>query len=99
MLGSGILTLKTKMQTTHVFGVVVFLLFVLSLSLNAHSQPSQTSPPRTRSFITRRCGRWISVTLITIDPAKIRDVEIVKTIVGGKTVWDSNQNATDNKGR
>jgi len=59
----------------------------------------QISPPRTRSFITRRCGRWISVTLITIDPAKIRDVEIVKTIVGGKTVWDSNQNATDNKGR
>jgi len=41
----------------------------------------------------------MSVTLITIDPARIRDVEIVKTIVGGKTVWDSNQNATDNKGR
>jgi predicted amidohydrolase YtcJ len=41
----------------------------------------------------------LSYDIFAIDPAKIRDVEIVKTIVGGKTVWDSNQNATDNKGR
>jgi predicted amidohydrolase YtcJ len=41
----------------------------------------------------------LSDDIFTVDPAKIRDVEIVKTIVGGKTVWDSNQNGTDYKGR
>ena len=31
----------------------------------------------------------LSDDIFTIDPAKIRDVKIMRTIVGGKTVWDA----------
>lgn len=31
----------------------------------------------------------LSEDIFTIDPAKIRDVKVVRTIVGGKTVWDA----------
>ena len=37
----------------------------------------------------------LSDDIFTIDPAKIRDVKIIRTIVGGKTVWD----ASDQKGK
>jgi len=30
----------------------------------------------------------LSDDIFTIDPAKIRDVKVVKTIVGGRVVWD-----------
>jgi predicted amidohydrolase YtcJ len=33
----------------------------------------------------------LSDDIFTIDPAKIRDVKIVTTIVGGKTVWDARE--------
>jgi predicted amidohydrolase YtcJ len=29
--------------------------------------------------------------IFSIDPAKIRDVKVVKTIVGGKVVWDQDR--------
>jgi predicted amidohydrolase YtcJ len=32
----------------------------------------------------------LSDDIFTIDPAKIRDVKVITTIVGGKTVWDTN---------
>ena len=34
----------------------------------------------------------LSDDIFSIDPAKIRDVKVVKTIVGGKIVWDEKQN-------
>jgi predicted amidohydrolase YtcJ len=37
----------------------------------------------------------LSDDIFTIDPVKIRDVKIIRTIVGGKTVWDAN----DQKGK
>jgi predicted amidohydrolase YtcJ len=37
----------------------------------------------------------LSDDIFTIDPVKIRDVKIIRTIVGGKTVWD----ASDQKGK
>jgi predicted amidohydrolase YtcJ len=33
----------------------------------------------------------LSDDIFTIDPAKIRDVRVVATFVGGKTVWDANE--------
>jgi predicted amidohydrolase YtcJ len=33
----------------------------------------------------------LSDDIFTIDPAKIRDVKVVVTFVGGKTVWDANE--------
>ncbi|MGB6678844.1 MAG: amidohydrolase family protein, partial [Terriglobales bacterium] len=34
----------------------------------------------------------LSDDIFSIDPAKIRDVKVVKTVVGGKIVWDEKQN-------
>jgi predicted amidohydrolase YtcJ len=31
----------------------------------------------------------LSDDIFSIDPAKIRDVKVLKTIVGGKIVWDA----------
>jgi len=33
----------------------------------------------------------LSDDIFSIDPAKIRDVRVLKTIVGGKVVWDSSR--------
>ncbi len=33
----------------------------------------------------------LSDDIFSIDPAKIRDVKVLKTIVGGKVVWDSSR--------
>ena len=35
----------------------------------------------------------LSDDIFSIDPGKIRDVKIVKTIVGGKIIWESTQGA------
>ncbi len=35
----------------------------------------------------------LSDDIFTIDPVKIREVRVITTIVGGKTVWDANANA------
>jgi predicted amidohydrolase YtcJ len=32
----------------------------------------------------------LSDDIFSVDPAKIRDVKVLKTIVGGKVVWDKN---------
>jgi predicted amidohydrolase YtcJ len=40
----------------------------------------------------------LSDDIFAIDPAKIREVTIVTTIVGGKTVWDANDDAIRKKG-
>jgi predicted amidohydrolase YtcJ len=33
----------------------------------------------------------LSDEILSIDPAKIRDVKVLKTIVGGKVVWDQDR--------
>jgi predicted amidohydrolase YtcJ len=33
----------------------------------------------------------LSDDIFSIDPAKIRDVKVLKTIVGGKVIWDQDR--------
>jgi hypothetical protein len=40
----------------------------------------------------------LSDDIFSIDPAKIRDVKVVKTIVGGRTVWDGRDEHSEAKG-
>jgi hypothetical protein len=80
---------QNEMKTTHCFARGLFLLFVF----RSHLAPYLNLRGKLADMVL------LSDNIFTIDPARIRDVKIVKTLVGGKTVWDRNNNATDNKGR
>jgi hypothetical protein len=38
----------------------------------------------------------VSDDIFTIEPAKIRDVKVLKTFVGGKLIWDPEHQRTSN---